>query len=166
MLSVLQSFGCAVQDSLAGGSKTLMFVNVAPGEADAGESVCSLNFAARVRGVELGAVRRNIDAAADVRALQEQVSTQRLQVSCMLGVKSPFMPHLFGILSLDASAVLGPIMSWRAMRGWVSMHPFEALQPSKCVCLHFLSRSCRCMLPETVLMCLPAHQGVDQGYGP
>ena len=79
---LLQVSGSAVamQDSLAGGSKTLMFVNVGPSEADAGESVCSLSFAARVRGVELGAVRRNIDAAADVRALQEQVAAQRSQV--------------------------------------------------------------------------------------
>ena len=57
-----------------------MFVNVGPSEADVGESVCSLNFAARVRGVELGAVRRNIDAAADVRTLQAQVAAQQLQV--------------------------------------------------------------------------------------
>ena len=70
-----------LQDSLAGGSKTVMFVNVSPVANDAGESVCSLNFAARVRGVELGAVRRNIDASADVRSLQAQVAGQQSQVS-------------------------------------------------------------------------------------
>ena len=79
-----QAGSAAMQDSLAGGSKTLMFVNVGPSEADVGESVCSLNFAARVRGVELGAVRRNIDAAADMRALQEQVAAQRSQVASFL----------------------------------------------------------------------------------
>lgn len=57
-----------------------MFANVSPSQSDAGESMCSLNFAVRVRGVELGAVRRNIDAAADVRALQEQVAAQQKQV--------------------------------------------------------------------------------------
>ncbi|KAK9801416.1 hypothetical protein WJX73_009180 [Symbiochloris irregularis] len=72
-----------LQDSLAGGSKTVMFANVAPCERDAGESVCSLNFAARVRGVELGAVRKNIDAAADVRLLQAQVAAQQSQMAEM-----------------------------------------------------------------------------------
>ena len=73
-----------LQDSLAGGSKTVMFANVAPCERDAGESVCSLNFAARVRGVELGAVRKNVDAAADVRMLQAQVAAQQSQVRVLV----------------------------------------------------------------------------------
>ncbi|XP_064399470.1 kinesin-like protein KIFC3 [Halichondria panicea] len=43
-----------LQDSLCGDSKTLMMVQVSPVEKNAGESVCSLNFAQRVRVVELG----------------------------------------------------------------------------------------------------------------
>ena len=51
-----------MQDSLAGAGKTLMFVCCSPSEGNAAETVCSLNFASRVRGVELGAARRNVVA--------------------------------------------------------------------------------------------------------
>jgi kinesin family protein C2/C3 len=48
-----------LQDSLGGNAKTLLFVNVSPNDMDADETLCSLNFAARARQVELGtAVRR------------------------------------------------------------------------------------------------------------
>lgn len=50
-----------LQDSLGGNSKTLMFVQVSPCEKDSGETVCSLNFATRARGVELGAARKQLD---------------------------------------------------------------------------------------------------------
>uniref|UniRef100_A0A7S0N872 Kinesin-like protein n=1 Tax=Pyramimonas obovata TaxID=1411642 RepID=A0A7S0N872_9CHLO len=43
-----------LQDSMEGTAKVAMFVNVSPTQESAGESVCSLNFASRVRGVELG----------------------------------------------------------------------------------------------------------------
>lgn len=46
-----------LSDSLGGESKTLMLVNMSPALADTQESVCSLNFAARARNVELGLVR-------------------------------------------------------------------------------------------------------------
>ena len=39
-------------DSLGGNSKTFMFVNVNPAQAAAAETLCSLNFATRVRSVE------------------------------------------------------------------------------------------------------------------
>jgi len=44
-----------LQDSLEGTAKVAMFVNVSPTLESSNESVCSLNFASRVRGVELGA---------------------------------------------------------------------------------------------------------------
>ncbi|XAR62064.1 Minus-end-directed kinesin ATPase [Bertholletia excelsa] len=50
-----------LQDSLGGDSKTLMFVQISPSEADLGETVSSLNFATRVRGVELGPAKKQID---------------------------------------------------------------------------------------------------------
>uniref|UniRef100_A0ACD5XGG2 Uncharacterized protein n=1 Tax=Avena sativa TaxID=4498 RepID=A0ACD5XGG2_AVESA len=48
--------------STAGGdSKTLMFVQISPNENDVGETLCSLNFASRVRGIELGQAKKQVD---------------------------------------------------------------------------------------------------------
>ncbi|KAH9610142.1 hypothetical protein KSS87_003454 [Heliosperma pusillum] len=52
-----------LQDSLGGNSKTLMFVQISPSENDLGETVSSLNFASRVRGVELAPAKRQIDTS-------------------------------------------------------------------------------------------------------
>ncbi|CAI0460050.1 unnamed protein product [Linum tenue] len=41
--------------------KTLMFVQISPSSADLGETLCSLNFATRVRGVETGPARKHSD---------------------------------------------------------------------------------------------------------
>ncbi|XP_057492870.1 kinesin-like protein KIN-14R [Actinidia eriantha] len=51
-----------LQDSLGGDSKTLMFVQISPSEQDLSETLSSLNFATRVRGVELGPARKQIDS--------------------------------------------------------------------------------------------------------
>ncbi|KAF6165546.1 hypothetical protein GIB67_006436 [Kingdonia uniflora] len=51
-----------LQDSLGGDSKTLMFVQISPLENDLGETISSLNFATRVRGVELGPAKKKIDS--------------------------------------------------------------------------------------------------------
>ncbi|XP_028761057.1 kinesin-like protein KIN-14Q isoform X2 [Neltuma alba] len=50
-----------LQDSLGGDSKTLMFVQISPNENDLSETICSLNFASRVRGIELGPPKRQLD---------------------------------------------------------------------------------------------------------
>ncbi|KAH9690261.1 kinesin-like protein KIN-14R [Citrus sinensis] len=50
-----------LQDSLGGDSKTLMFLQISPSEQDLGETLSSLNFASRVRGVELSPARKQID---------------------------------------------------------------------------------------------------------
>ncbi|PWA47051.1 kinesin motor domain-containing protein [Artemisia annua] len=52
-----------LQDSLGGDSKTLMFVQISPNENDLSESLCSLNFASRVRGIELGPAKKQIESA-------------------------------------------------------------------------------------------------------
>ena len=69
-----------LQDSLSGNSKTLMFVNVNPTEADAGETACSLQFATRVRGVELGAAKKNVEAGGEISQLRAELEAVRQQV--------------------------------------------------------------------------------------
>ena len=51
---------------IGGDSKTLMIVQIAPVEKNLGESVCSLNFAQRVRSVELGQASKRVEAGEDV----------------------------------------------------------------------------------------------------
>ncbi|XP_061371517.1 kinesin-like protein KIN-14Q [Gastrolobium bilobum] len=50
-----------LQDSLGGDSKALMFVQISPNENDLSETICSLNFASRVRGIELGPAKKQLD---------------------------------------------------------------------------------------------------------
>ncbi|WAR12064.1 KIFC3-like protein [Mya arenaria] len=50
-----------LQDSLGGDSKTLMITQIAPVRKNEAESICSLNFAQRVRNVELGAATRKLE---------------------------------------------------------------------------------------------------------
>ncbi|KAL3858961.1 hypothetical protein ACJMK2_009206 [Sinanodonta woodiana] len=50
-----------LQDCLGGDSKTLMLVQIAPVRKNEGESICSLNFAQRVRNVELGAATKKVE---------------------------------------------------------------------------------------------------------
>ncbi|XP_052197998.1 kinesin-like protein KIN-14R isoform X2 [Diospyros lotus] len=52
-----------LQDSLGGDCKTLMFVQISPSEQDLSETLSSLNFATRVRGVDLGPARKQIDTS-------------------------------------------------------------------------------------------------------
>ncbi|KAK8663851.1 hypothetical protein V6N13_083656 [Hibiscus sabdariffa] len=52
-----------LQDSLGGDSKTLMFVQISPSERDLSETLSSLNFATRVRGVELGPAKKQVDTS-------------------------------------------------------------------------------------------------------
>ncbi|TQD78363.1 hypothetical protein C1H46_036056 [Malus baccata] len=50
-----------LQSSLGGDCKTLMFVQISPSASDLGETLCSLNFASRVRGIESGPARKQAD---------------------------------------------------------------------------------------------------------
>ncbi|KMS98078.1 hypothetical protein BVRB_4g095910 [Beta vulgaris subsp. vulgaris] len=50
-----------LQDSLGGDSKALMFLQISPNENDLNETICSLNFASRVKGVELGPAKKQLD---------------------------------------------------------------------------------------------------------
>ena len=61
-----------LQDSLSGDSKTLMICQVGPAEYNVGETMCTLNFAARVRSVELGPPKKN-SADGEVSRLQGRI---------------------------------------------------------------------------------------------
>ena len=68
------------QDCLGGGAKVLMVVTVSPQAASASQSLCSLQFASRVRGMTLGQATRNVSAGADIAALQAELAAQAQQV--------------------------------------------------------------------------------------
>ncbi|XP_019422125.1 PREDICTED: kinesin-like protein KIN-14R isoform X2 [Lupinus angustifolius] len=67
-----------LQDSLGGDSKTLMFVQISPSDQDVSETLSSLNFATRVRGVELGPVKKQIDTGElqKIKAMLEKARTE------------------------------------------------------------------------------------------
>ena len=46
-----------------GDSKALMFVQISPSDNDVPETLSSLNFASRVRGIELGPAKKQVDTA-------------------------------------------------------------------------------------------------------
>ena len=58
--------------STGGDSKTLMVVQVSPVEKNVSETMCSLNFAQRVRTVELGQATRKTDTA-EVAQLKDRL---------------------------------------------------------------------------------------------
>ncbi|CAI5468046.1 unnamed protein product, partial [Closterium sp. Yama58-4] len=60
-----------LQDSLEGNAKVLMFVQVSPSEKDSVETVCSLQFACRVRGVDFGASKKQTDVPRLKQALEK-----------------------------------------------------------------------------------------------
>ena len=75
-----------LQDSLGGDSKTLMITQVAPVRKNEGETICSLNFAQRVRNVELGAATRRFENGDILEVCMFIVSIN----SCKLGNKMIF----------------------------------------------------------------------------
>jgi kinesin family protein C2/C3 len=67
---------------IAGGdSKTLMFVQISPNESDSGETLSSLNFATRVRGIELGPARKQLDSS-DLLKYKQMVLSNKLILHC------------------------------------------------------------------------------------
>ncbi|XP_058081132.1 kinesin-like protein KIN-14E isoform X2 [Magnolia sinica] len=70
-----------LQDSLGGDSKTLMFVQISPSDNDLGETLSSLNFAARVRGVELGPAKKQIDTG-ELQKMKLMLDKARQELRC------------------------------------------------------------------------------------
>lgn len=53
-----------------GDSKALMIVQISPNENDISETICSLNFASRVKGVEMGSAKKQLDTAEFIKYKQ------------------------------------------------------------------------------------------------
>ncbi|XP_024639990.1 kinesin-like protein KIN-14R isoform X2 [Medicago truncatula] len=70
-----------LQDSLGGDSKTLMFVQISPSDQDVGETLSSLNFATRVRGVELDPVKKQIDTG-ELQKTKAMLDKARSECRC------------------------------------------------------------------------------------
>ncbi|XP_073117546.1 kinesin-like protein KIN-14J isoform X2 [Elaeis guineensis] len=95
-----------LQSSLGGDCKTLMFAQISPSSADLGETLCSLNFASRVRGVEHGPARKQSDPAESFKLKQmteklrqEEKETARLNESLQLmQLKYASREHVFKTL--------------------------------------------------------------------
>lgn len=63
--------GCNRELTVVGGDcKTLMFVQISPSSTDSGETLCSLNFASRVRAIEHGPARKQVDPAENFKLKQ------------------------------------------------------------------------------------------------
>ncbi|XP_020962132.1 kinesin-like protein KIN-14R [Arachis ipaensis] len=67
-----------LEDSLGGDSKTLMFLQISPSDKDLDETLSSLNFATRVRGVVLGSGKMQVDTSElqKTKAMLEELEGQ------------------------------------------------------------------------------------------
>lgn len=73
------------KDGITGGDcKTLMFVQISPNSADLGETLCSLNFASRVRGIESGPARKQADLSELFKYKQMVRSTRQVLSNLIL----------------------------------------------------------------------------------
>ncbi|CAK4071862.1 unnamed protein product [Aphanomyces euteiches] len=66
-----------LRDMLSGGAKALLVLQVSPDIADEGESICSLQFGARVSQVELGAVKQRSVESGELLTLKDDLAKQR-----------------------------------------------------------------------------------------
>lgn len=96
-------------DSLGGDSKTVMVVNVSPNVSDIGETTCSLNFASRVRGVEMGPAKRHVESnMSEVQKAKMQVTDLKAQVEELQEVKQTQQKKLREVAT-DAAATVGEL---------------------------------------------------------
>eukprot|EP00742_Colponemidia_sp_Colp-10_P010061 GILJ01011021.1.p1 GENE.GILJ01011021.1~~GILJ01011021.1.p1 ORF type:complete len:923 (-),score=152.56 GILJ01011021.1:106-2829(-) len=67
-----------LQDCLGSNSRTLMFVQISPLTENVSETICSLNFATRVRSIELGACKKKEEAmeTGKIRQLLEKAQDE------------------------------------------------------------------------------------------
>ncbi|KAK8935831.1 Kinesin-4 [Platanthera zijinensis] len=68
-----------LQDSLGGDAKALMFVQISASENDLSETLSSLNFASRVRGINLGPSRKQVDTS---ELMKLKMTIDKLRQEC------------------------------------------------------------------------------------
>ncbi|KAJ1299133.1 hypothetical protein BS78_01G508300 [Paspalum vaginatum] len=68
-----------LQDSLGGDSKALMFVQISPTGNDVSETLSSLNFASRVRRIELGPAKKQVDTA-ELQKIKQMLERAKQEV--------------------------------------------------------------------------------------
>ncbi len=66
-------FWCFFILIIGGDSKALMFVQISPSNNDVSETLSSLNFASRVRRIELGPAKKQVDTA-ELQKVKQMVS--------------------------------------------------------------------------------------------
>lgn len=71
-------------DSLGGNSKTFMFVNISPSATSAAETRCSLDFATRVRRVELGKASGKRVEGASLQASRSFMPLPQVPVAALM----------------------------------------------------------------------------------
>eukprot|EP00899_Mesostigma_viride_P019278 jgi/Mesvir1/27351/Mv07164-RA.1 len=69
-----------LQDSLGGNSKVMMFAHVNPDDSMTWESVSTLNFASRVRTIELGRAVKSVKYTNEIKDLMNQVAQKEEQL--------------------------------------------------------------------------------------
>jgi hypothetical protein len=74
-----------------------MFVQISPSDNDVSETLSSLNFASRVRGIELGPAKKQIDTA-ELQKVKQMVRVNiafsRTLLLCLL--EADLMAYIFG----------------------------------------------------------------------
>lgn len=71
-----------LQDSLSGGSKVLMVVNVSPAAYNQPETLSSLNFAVRCRAIELGKATKN-EETGEAAAVRKEIAALKKEVTSL-----------------------------------------------------------------------------------
>ncbi len=106
-----------LQDSLGKDNKTLMIVQVNPLASSRGESVCSLNFASRVRTVELGKARATGGDSDEVLRARAAVRCAACSRSHSVGAL-PFRANVSPPRVAYAAPSPAPLLCWS--RPWMS----------------------------------------------
>jgi hypothetical protein len=71
-----------LQDSLSGGSKVLMVVNISPAAYNHSETLSSLGFASRCRAIELGKAVKN-EETGEAAAARKEIANYKKEVASL-----------------------------------------------------------------------------------